>query len=104
MKFSIAVFCMIMLYSTQTQAQPADQPPKRCGKYDEMVTHLYKIGEKLFVSGELDPATGLRARIEIWSTHDGSGWTLIAVDPESIKACMIVIGDQLKIKPLGHET
>lgn len=104
MKFSIAAFCMIMLHVTSTHAQQPDQQSKRCGPYDEIITQLYTIGEKIFVSGELNPMTGLRARLEIWSTPDGKDWTLLAVDPENTKACMIVIGDQLIIKSLGHET
>ncbi len=102
MKYVLAIFGMILLHATSVFAQPSQQ--SRCGSYDQMITHLHKLGERLYVSGDAAPETGMKGRIEIWSRPDGKDWTLLAVDPDSIIACMMIIGNQLKIKPLGNET
>ncbi len=102
MKYVLAIFGMILLHATAVFAQPNQQ--SRCGNYDQMITHLHKSGERLYVSGEAAPETGMRGRIEIWSQPDGTEWTLLAVDPDSITACVVLIGNQLKNKTLGNET
>lgn len=102
MKYVLAIFGMLLLHATSGFAQQAPQP--RCDNYEKVITHLYKLGERLFVSGEAAPETGMSGHIEIWALPDGKDWTLLAVNSDSTIACLMLIGNKLKNKPLGHET